>query len=186
MKKIAGALLATLIVLFTIYIVTPTATLFELVIGAERKMSGLTLKHVSVDNLKIEYLRGGKGEPLVLLHGFGADKDNWNIVAKYLVDDFDVISIDLPGFGNSTKDISLNYDLQTQVLRLAEILAEIGVKRFHLAGSSMGGYIAGNFAAQYPEKVKNLWLISPFGVAAAKTSEMFRKVQQGEANPSMY
>ena len=67
MKKIGLGLLASITVFVTIYIVTPTATLFELVIGAERKMSGLTLKQISVDNLDIEYLRGGKGEPLVLL-----------------------------------------------------------------------------------------------------------------------
>lgn len=179
MNKVGLGLLTSLIVFVTIYIVTPTASLFDLVVGVERKMSGLTLKHVSVDDLDIEYLRGGAGEPLVLLHGFGADKDNWNRLAKYLVDDFDVISIDLPGFGNSTRDINLNYDLHTQVLRLDKILAELGVKQFNLAGSSMGGYIAANFAAQYPQKVKNLWLISPFGVATAEPSEMFRNVKQG-------
>lgn len=179
MKKIGLGLLVSLIVLVTIYIVTPTATLFDLVVGVERKMSGLTLKHVSVDDLDIEYLRGGTGEPLVLLHGFGADKDNWNRIAKYLVDDFDVISIDLPGFGNSTRDINLNYGVHSQVIRLRKILAELGVKQFNLAGSSMGGYIAANFASQYPEKVKSLWLISPFGVASAEASEMFRNVKQG-------
>lgn len=178
-KKIGLSFIASILVLVTLYIATPTATLFEFMIGLERKVSGLSLKRISVDNLEIEYLRGGTGESLVLLHGFGADKDNWNRVAKYLVDDFDVISIDLPGFGKSTSDINLDYDVDSQVVRLNKILAEIGVNQFNLAGSSMGGYIAGNFAAQYPNKVQNLWLISPFGVATAEPSEMFRKVKQG-------
>jgi len=151
-------------------------------INAERSISGLKLHNLKVDDLEIEYLRGGSGTPLVLLHGFGADKDNWTRVSGYLTEHFDVIAIDLPGFGNSTDNIDLEYDVFSQVTRFKKVLDTLKIKEFNLAGSSMGGYIAGNFSARYPERVKKLWLISPFGVVGSENSEMFSAIKNGE-NP---
>lgn len=180
MKKTLIVSFSALIFLFTfIYVITPSSTLFRYMISSERSVAGLELERIKVDELEIEYLRGGSGPPLVLLHGFGADKDNWNRISGYLVEHFDVIAIDLPGFGNSTRDIELDYDVFSQVARLKQITDALNLVEFNLAGSSMGGYIAGNFAAQYPRKVKKLWLISPFGVASSETSEMFTATQKG-------
>lgn len=150
-----GFVLASIVLLFTLlYVVTPISTLFQYMINAERSISGLRLHNLKTDDLEIEYLRGGSGPPLVLLHGFGADKDNWNRVSGYLTEHFDVVAIDLPGFGNSTDNIDLDYDVFSQVSRLKKILDTLKIKKFNLAGSSMGGYIAGNFSARYPERVK--------------------------------
>jgi pimeloyl-ACP methyl ester carboxylesterase len=140
------------------------------------------LQNLKTDDLEIEYLRGGSGTPLVLIQGFGADKDNWNRVSGYLIEHFDVIAIDLPGFGNSTSNIGLEYDVFSQVSRLKKILDVLEIRKFNLAGSSMGGYIAGNFSARYPGRVKNLWLISPFGVVGSEKSEMFTAIKNGQ-NP---
>lgn len=166
----------------TLYLITPTSILFQYMIKAERSISGLRLQSLKTDELEIEYLRGGSGTPLVLLHGFGADKDNWNRVSSYLTEHFDVIAIDLPGFGSSGNNIALEYDVFSQVSRLKNILDILKIREFHLAGSSMGGYIAGNFSAQYPERIKNLWLISPFGVVGSEKSEMFYAIKNGK-NP---
>ena len=166
----------------TLYAVTPTSTLFKYMINIERSISGLQVQTLKTTDLEIEYLRGGSGTPLVLLHGFGADKDNWNRVSRYLTEHFDVIAIDLPGFGNSTNNIDLEYDVFSQVSRLKTILDTLKIDKFNLAGSSMGGYIAGNFSAQYPERIKTLWLISPFGVVDSEKSEMFSAIKNGQ-NP---
>ena len=183
MIKKVGFIFISIILLFsTLYAITPTSTLFQYMISAERSISGLKVQSLKTDDLEIEYLRGGSGTPLVLLHGFGADKDNWNRVSKYLTEHFDVIAIDLPGFGNSTDNIELEYDVFSQVARLKQIVDALNIREFNLAGSSMGGYIAGNFSSQYPEQVKNLWLISPFGVVGAQKSEMFTAIQNGQ-NP---
>lgn len=181
-KLVSIVFVSVMLLLTTWYVATPTATLFKYMVSAERSISGLHLHELETDELKIEYLRGGSGVPLVLLHGFGADKDNWNRVSGYLTEHFDVIAIDLPGFGNSTDNIELDYDVLTQVSRLKVILDKLKIKEFNLAGSSMGGYIAGNFAAQYPKRIKNLWLISPFGVNGSEKSEMFSAIQNGQ-NP---
>lgn len=181
-KLVSIVFVSVMLLLTTWYVATPTATLFKYMVSAERSISGLHLHELETDELKIEYLRGGSGVPLVLLHGFGADKDNWNRVSGYLTEHFDVIAIDLPGFGNSTDNIELDYDVLTQVSRLKVILDKLKIKELNLAGSSMGGYIAGNFAAQYPKRIKNLWLISPFGVNGSEKSEMFSAIQNGQ-NP---
>jgi len=173
----------SIVLLFTtLYVITPIQTLFHYMINAERSISGLRLHNLKTDDLEIEYLRGGSGTPLVLLHGFGADKDNWNRVSGYLTEHFDVIAIDLPGFGNSTDNIALDYDVFSQVSRLKKILDILKIREFNLAGSSMGGYIAGNFSAQHPMRVKNLWLIGPFGVGGSEKSEMFSEIKNGQ-NP---
>lgn len=175
-------MVSTVLLFSFLYVITPISTLFQFTVNVERSLSGLKLYNLEAGDLNIEYLRGGKGPPLVLLHGFGADKDSWARVSGYLMEHFDVIAIDLPGFGNSTDTIDLDYDVFSQVSRLKTILDTLNIKVFNLAGSSMGGYIAGNFSAQYPERVINLWLISPLGVGGSDESEMFSAVRNGQ-NP---
>lgn len=179
-KTIIISLSGLMMLLIALYIVTPTATLYRVLVGAERSLAGLELKRLTLPEFDIEYLRGGSGPPLVLLHGFGADKDSWNRLAGHLTPYFDVIAIDLPGFGNSSKDHQLDYSVSSQVARVKHITDALALSDFYLTGSSMGGYIAGNFAAQYPDKVKSLWLISPFGVENSATSEMFAATEQGQ------
>jgi pimeloyl-ACP methyl ester carboxylesterase len=181
-KRVSFVLVSLVVLLVLLYMITPISTLFQYMINAERSIAGLKLNNLKTDDLEIEFLRGGSGTPLVFLHGFGADKDNWNRVSGYLTEHFDVIAIDLPGFGNSTDKIELDYGVFSQVARLKKILDFLKIKEFNLAGSSMGGYIAGNFSAQYPERVKNLWLISPFGVVGSEKSEMFSAIKNGH-NP---
>ncbi|MCW8349187.1 alpha/beta hydrolase [Vibrio sp. ZSDZ65] len=178
-KYVATSLIGLIVIVVSAYLIMPASTLFQYLIMTERSMANLEVKQVKVDELNIEYLRGGSGPQLVLLHGFGADKDNWNRLSSYLVGEFDVIAIDIPGFGNSTKNIELDYDVRSQVERLKRISDALGLDEFTLAGSSMGGYIAGNFAAQYPEIIDHLWLISPFGVEGSEVSEMFSATKKG-------
>ncbi|WP_028774527.1 alpha/beta fold hydrolase [Shewanella waksmanii] len=182
MKKALATLFGVSTLLLAVYMLTPTPKLFELMISAERHMAGLELKQVRVNELNVAYLKGGSGEPLVLLHGFGADKDNWNRIAAHLTDHFEVFAIDIPGFGDSSADISLDYDVLSQTARIDEILSALELNKVHLAGSSMGGYIAGNYAAIYPKKVSQLWLISPFGVKGVENSDMFLSIKAGK-NP---
>ncbi|HEX8205884.1 MAG TPA: alpha/beta fold hydrolase [Solirubrobacteraceae bacterium] len=89
----------------------------------------------------IAYDRGGSGEPLVLIHGFGSFRGAWSPVLPMLEAEREVIAIDLPGFGDSPPDV----DHPTPP-RLAEavarLLEEIGVEKPHVAGFSMGGWIA--------------------------------------------
>jgi hypothetical protein len=77
----------------------------DLGISAERMLSGLTPGTLIVKGETWHYLDGGpgNGEVVLLLHGFGGDKDNWTRFARYLTDRYRVVAVDLPGFGESAR-----------------------------------------------------------------------------------
>lgn len=165
-----------------LYFIFPQ-TLFFLAQKAERQISGLEQKQIIVDGLTIEYLEGGKGETLVLLHGFGANKDNWTRLGKYLTPHFRVIAPDLPGFGESSKALDKNYTIMAQAVRVRSLVKALGIKSLHLGGSSMGGNITGAYAFLYPGSLKSLILIAPGGVVSSDPSEMYTLLNQGKPNP---
>lgn len=160
------------------------ATLLASVRTVERGLAGLSEHSVQVDNLEIAYLEGGseKNPTLLLIHGFGADKDNWLRFARPLTERYHVVALDLPGFGDSSKPQQASYDVGTQAERVANFAAAIGVRRLHLAGNSMGGHIAALYAARHPEQVLSLALIDNAGVMPARKSELFEDLERGE-NP---
>ena len=148
------------------------ATRFALAL--ERRRLGLAVRVGQVPGFVLPYLEGGSGEVLVLIHGFGGDKDNFARVAGHLTARFRVILPDLSGFGDATRDPAARYRIADQVERLHGLLQSLGVTRFRLGGNSMGGFIATQYAATYPDAVIGLWLIDPAGTAAAYDTEMMR------------
>ena len=165
-----------------VYFLFPGVT-FDLLRTVERKAGGLDQHSIDVNGLRIEYLEGGKGDALLLLHGFGGNKDNWTRFGKHLSSHFRVIAPDLPGFGDSSADPDADYTISVQVERVKALVRALGIKSLHLGGSSMGGNIAGAYASKYPEELKSLLLIAPGGVASSEPSEMFRRLKAGEPNP---
>jgi len=185
MKK-KNILLVSVLAIFLaavgVYYVFPDAA-FKLLLKAERSRAGLQQHRLEVEGLHIEYLEGGQGDVLLLLHGFGANKDNWTRISKHLTPHFNVVAPDLPGFGESSRPSGLDYSIAAQADRVHAFVRRLGLSRFHLGGSSMGGYIAGVYAAQHPENVISLWLVAPGGVVSAEPSEMHRQLSAGNSNP---
>jgi pimeloyl-ACP methyl ester carboxylesterase len=134
----------------------------------ERRISGLQVQRTEADGFRMPYLVGGNGETLVLLHGISANKDNFTRVARHLTPEFHVVIPDLPGFGNASAPPDADYSLSAQVRRIAAFLDALDLDRVHLGGSSMGGYIAAAFAAEYPDRVASLWLLAPAGLESAQ------------------
>lgn len=181
-KKIA-VVLAVLVFGFTgVYFFMP-ATLFGFLQRIERFLGGLQEKTIVVGNMTVHYLEGGRGEPLILIHGFGADKDNWTRIGKYLTPHFRIIAPDLPGFGETGKEPEGKYAIRDQAFFIRQFAGRLGMSSFHLGGNSMGGNIAGQYAALFPDTVKSLFLLAPGGVMTAEPSEMFRMVMNGEPSP---
>ena len=121
----------------------------------------------------MSYLEGGnlKGEPLLLIHGFGANKDNFTRIAKEL-SDYHLIMPDLLGFGESSKPPQADYRADAQAQRLHELLQAKGVASdIHVGGNSMGGAISVAYAAMYPNTVKSLWLLDSAGFWSAGFSQ---------------
>lgn len=148
----------------------------------ERGLAGLEEKSVQVGDHRIAYLEGGRGPDVVLIHGFGADKDNWDRFAKRLTKRYHVIAPDVPGFGDSSKIRGASYDMPAQLKRMHGFFRAIGLKRFHVAGNSMGGLIAGLYAAEYPDEVLSLGLFDPGGVRNREGSTIEREWKAGR-NP---
>jgi pimeloyl-ACP methyl ester carboxylesterase len=157
----------------------------RLALGAERRLSGLALRRVTVDDHEIHYLERGadRQETLLLIHGFGADKDNWVRFVRALgplKKTHRIVALDLPGFGDSTRRDEAPYSVPVQVERLHALAEALGLGPLHLVGSSMGGAIAGRYAASYPERVRSLCLIEPLALRGPEPSEMSRLLARGE------
>ena len=176
-----GGLLGLLMVGLAVLYLFPGFVL-SLAVEADRTAACLEERTVQVAEHRIQYLSGGSGEPLLLLHGFAANKDNWTRISSYLTPHFRIIAPDLPGFGESSRDAQARYAVANQVERLHAFARALGLAQFHLGGNSMGGWIAGAYAADYPHEVQSLWLLAPGGVASAQASELVQHLAQGE-NP---
>jgi pimeloyl-ACP methyl ester carboxylesterase len=167
-----------------LYLAPEKAT--RLAIDMERQRSGLERKEINLsNNLHYVYLEGGKGEPLILLHGFGANKDNFTRVARFLTPHYRVIIPDHIGFGESSHPQNADYGMLAQAVRIRTLAQALGVKKLHLGGSSMGGYIAMMYAFIYSDEVKSLWLIDPGGIWSAPPSELGEIISKTGKNPLM-
>jgi len=150
----------------------------------ERRLAGLERKEITLaDGLRYVYLEGGQGEPLLLLHGFGANKDNFTRVAKHLTPRYRVIVPDHVGFGESAKPPRADYAPRAQVERLRAFARALGVSKLHLGGNSMGGHIALTYAALYPKEVESLWLLNAAGVWSAPPTELRKSISATGENP---
>jgi pimeloyl-ACP methyl ester carboxylesterase len=152
--------------------------MFELFVGWERFQARLKRKSLVTDEGEIAYLEGGDGPTLVLLHGFGADKDSWNRLAKNLTRYFHVVAIDIPGFGESFSPVA-GFDIDKQVVRVTAFLKQKNICNFTVLGNSYGGYISALLASRFPDVIKNCILISPLGIENAPLTPMFKDVVNG-------
>jgi abhydrolase domain-containing protein 6 len=132
------------------------------------------------------YLEGGIGSPVVLLHGYGADKDRFGSLVPFLRGRHRVIIPDIPGFGEHLPDWSLSYGIDDQVERLDRFLRAIGLHRFHLMGLSLGGYLAGVYAARFPRRVCTLALMDSAGFTSPVPSDARRLFESMGRNIFLY
>jgi pimeloyl-ACP methyl ester carboxylesterase len=103
---------------------------------------------------------------IILLHGFGMSLHTWEPWALALASGFRVIRLDLPGFGLTGTDPTGDYTDARMLIVIAALMDKLGIARASIAGNSMGGRFAWQFAASYPARVEKLILISPDGFAS--------------------
>ena len=141
--------------------------MYNYMISSDRSWSGLTLSSVNVNGHTMSYLeRPGKGETIVLIHGFTANKDNWNRFVRYIPKEYRVIAFDMPGHGDSDKPVEQTYTIDYMASNLDQAVNTLGISKFHLAGNSMGGWISIFYATRYPQKVISLCLVDNAGLQA--------------------
>src|SRR5882724_10094427 len=114
----------------------------------------------------LAYRRSGAGEPLVLLHALGASGQSWDPVVPALARHFDVIAVDLPGFGESAP-LPGEPSPAALAAAVAGFLDELGVTAPDVAGNSLGGWVAMELARLRP--VASVTLLSPAGLWRGST-----------------
>jgi pimeloyl-ACP methyl ester carboxylesterase len=111
----------------------------------------------------LAYTRIGHGEPLVLLHGIGSSRQVWDPVIPALAELFDVVAVDLPGFGDSGPLPAQVEPVPGAMAEMvAELLDKLEITDSHLAGNSLGGWVALEIAEIRP--VRSVTLLSPAGL----------------------
>lgn len=136
-----------------------------------------------VNGMTLAYDRRGRGEPLLLIHGFPLDHTIWEPLAVRLVDNFDVIMPDLRGFGLS--DIPAGeYTIEQMASDLAQLLDVLKIQKTYIAGHSMGGYVALAFAHAYPDRVSGLGLLGSQALpdSSERKAIRFAQVEQVAEN----
>jgi pimeloyl-ACP methyl ester carboxylesterase len=143
-----------------------------------------TTKQVELFGQKIYYLEAGSGPEVILLHGLGGDKGNWRMTLPVLAARFHVYAPDQIGFGQSDKP-QINYRVATLVDFLNAFYKKVGIAKATLVGNSLGGWVAMDFALQYPDKVNRLVLVDSGGYSFKRTGGVAptREVMLG-LNPS--
>ena len=152
-------------------------------VGLMRRASRLKRKTVLVNDEPWPYLEGGPGhgQVLVLLHGFGGDKDNWTPYAYHFTKTYRVIAPDLPGFGENVRNPDRDYRASGQAKALGAFLDALDIgDGFHLAGNSMGGYITLQFALTHPDRLGSIALLNNAGVMSEKKTEFQQAMDRRE------
>ncbi|HJS12992.1 alpha/beta fold hydrolase [Sphingopyxis sp.] len=184
MRILLILIFAPLIALILIYFIFP-GRLVAIGRALLRRRGGMVQKSVAVDGRIWPYLEGGDpAKPLLLLvHGFAGDKDNWSMIAPYLTRDYHVVAPDLPGFGENERNPDLAYDLHAQTARLKAFADTLGLQHPHVAGNSMGGWIALRYAIDYPGALASLTLLDNAGVNGANESPLQKQAANEDYNP---
>src|SRR5262245_48258361 len=118
-------------------------------------------RFAEANGVRLHYLAAGKGEPIILLHGYAQNSHMWRPVIAQLAKTNMVIAPDLRGFGQSAKPAG-GYDKKTMAQDLHALAASLGHKRTRIAGHDIGLMVAYAYAAQYPTEVDRIVLMDAF------------------------
>jgi pimeloyl-ACP methyl ester carboxylesterase len=140
-------------------------------------------RYLDGKRLRTRYRVEGQGPDFVLVHGVSDRLEGWDGIVDRLKVKYRLIRLDIRGHGESDKPAG-PYSLDGFADDLAELTAHLGLRRFHLAGYSLGGLIAQCFALKYPASVDHLVLLSTVGgrneIERARVEERLRAVEQGD------
>jgi pimeloyl-ACP methyl ester carboxylesterase len=117
------------------------------------------MSFITMNGAKVAYEERGKGEPVVLVHGWGSSRKQWLLNLKAFAPRFRAIAVDLPGFGES-EESAYPYTLDGMASFLEGFTSALHLPSFHLLGHSMGGCISIHYTSLYPQKISKLILVS--------------------------
>lgn len=129
----------------------------------------------NVNGVKLHYLVAGKGDPVILLHGYAQNSHMWRPLMVELAKTHTVIAPDLRGFGQSSKPLT-GYDKKTMAQDIHALATSLSLRRVIIVGHDIGLMVAYAYAAQYPNEVERIALMDAFlpGVGDWKTVWLLR------------
>jgi pimeloyl-ACP methyl ester carboxylesterase len=119
-------------------------------------------RFIEVDGMRLHYQQFGEmnSQTILLIHGYNSSAFAWKTVAPILAEKgFNVIAIDMIGFGFSEKPSWFDYTIESQARTLVRFMNRLGLGKVILVGNSYGGAVAISLALDYPERVKKLVLV---------------------------
>ncbi|CAI5767630.1 monoacylglycerol lipase ABHD6-like [Podarcis lilfordi] len=168
--------------LFVRYHALPSL-IFRIMMWFKRHRRGVKVEHVDCDGYRFSYFTRGQPGPrpsMLMLHGFSLDKNIWLNTIELFPRNLHLICLDLPGHGETTRLLGESYTAAAQTKRIHQFVEAIGLskKPFHLVGMSMGGMVAGVYAAQYPSEIFSLSLLCPAGLKYPTENEFFIRLKE--------
>jgi len=150
----------------------------------EGLISGFERRTIPGAGVEIDFLIGGSGPPLLLLHGYPQTRLCWKAVALSLLDKYTVVIPDLRGYGRSGKpdagEKHGNYSKRMMAKDQVMVMQALGFPEFYVAGHDRGGRVAYRTAIDYPEAVSKLCVLDIVptlntwdGIDAAKAMKMW-------------
>jgi len=131
---------------------------------------------IEVDEMNVHYRDEGEGFPIVLIHGTAASLHTWDAWTDELKKTNRVIRMDLPAFGITGPNKNADYSIGAYTTFLHSLLEKLKLEKFHIAGNSLGGNIAWNYTADYPNKVEKLILVDASGLPTNKSQPAIFKM----------
>jgi haloacetate dehalogenase len=134
---------------------------------------GFTSRRLRTSGATIHLVSGGRGDPVLLLHGYPQTHAMWHKVAPQLARDYTVVCADLRGYGDSSKPKGLsdhaNYSKRAMAKDMVEVMRAMGHERFHVVGHDRGARVAHRMARDHGERVRSLTVLD-----VSPTLKMYR------------
>jgi pimeloyl-ACP methyl ester carboxylesterase len=167
MKIVMRTLLSSVAILI---LLMPTSA-----IAQTRSSNGIQNRFAEVNGLRLHYLVAGKGNPVILLHGYAETSHMWRPLMVEMAKTHTVIAPDLRGFGKSAKPMT-GYDKKTMARDIHSLATSLRFSRATVVGHDIGLMVAYAYAAQYPSEVDRIVLMDAFlpGVGDWKTVWLLR------------
>jgi pimeloyl-ACP methyl ester carboxylesterase len=127
----------------------------------EARYAGPDSRFITIDGVRIHYRDEGTGPTVVLLHANFSNLIDWDPWVDALKDRYRVVRFDMTSHGLTGPDPTGDYTQQRTVLLTERFIDALGLDKFTLGGTSMGGTVAIHYTAAHPERVERLILLSP-------------------------
>jgi abhydrolase domain-containing protein 6 len=160
----------------------PSGQVWPLLRELQGRVIGLRKCRMEIDGATMVWLEGGNphGDPVILLHGFASNKENWLLLLPFLAKRYRLYVPDLPAWGESHFRHEKVYGLDQQADRVADWARKILPRKAHFVGSSMGGGIAGLVAARHADVTASLTLMNAAGVRGQGSTPFERGLMVGK------